>query len=82
MPMDSVTEENIKQIMEERDETQDELEFIQKMSIQKMWYSELELFEMEYKKFKVYRENLQLAQENNEGKKLKKKVVRKKAAKK
>ena len=25
MPMDSVTEENIKQIMEERDETQDEL---------------------------------------------------------
>ena len=82
MPMDSVTEENIKQIMEERDETQDELEFIQKMSIQKMWYSELELFEMEYKKFKVYRENLQLAQENNEGKKLKKKVVRKKATKK
>ena len=81
MPMDSVTEENIKQIMEERDETQDELEFIQKMSIQKMWYSELELFEMEYKKFKVYRENLQLAQENSEGKKLKKKVVRKKAAK-
>ena len=79
MPMDSVTEENVKQIMEERDETQDELEFIKKMSIQKMWYSELELFETEFKKFKMYRANLQLVESNTESNKPKKKVTRKKA---
>lgn len=79
MPMDSVTEENVQQIMEERDETQDELEFIKKMSIQKMWYSELELFETEFKKFKMFRANLQLAECNTDSNKPKKKVTRKKA---
>lgn len=78
MPMDSVTEENVKQIMEERDETQDELEFIKKMSIQKMWYSELELFETEFKKFKMYRANLQLVESNTESNKPKKKLHAKK----
>ncbi len=79
MPMDSVTDENVKQIMEERDETTDELEFIKKMSIQKMWYSELELFEAEFKKFKAYREKLQSPDSSGKQPKMKKRVVRKKA---
>ena len=62
MPMDSVTSENVKEIIDERDETKDEIEFIKDLTIEKMWYSELEIFQGEYRKFKEYRTRLQIAE--------------------
>ena len=75
MPMDSVTTENVEHIMNEKKETQDELEYLTNMSIQRMWYSELGTLEHEYDKYKLYRMKLQSSEFN---KKIAKKITTKK----
>ena len=78
MPMDSVTTENVEHIMNEKKETQDELEYLTNMSIQRMWYSELGTLEHEYDKYKLYRMKLQSSEFNK--KTAKKTTTKKKAA--
>jgi len=84
MPMDSVTKENVEQIINEKKEIQDELEYLTGMSIQRMWYSELGTLEHEYDKYKLYRMKLQSsvrkATTKGATKAVKDKVVRKKKA--
>ena len=63
MPMDSVTEENVKKLMEEDDEKQKELVDIQNTSPQQMWLRELDHLETEYAKFKDERERLQAGED-------------------
>ena len=59
MPMDSVTEENVKSILKEKANTEDELELLKSTTLQQMWKYELELFENEYDKYKLKREKIQ-----------------------
>ena len=51
MPMDSVSEENVKKIMKDKDTKESELLQIQNMSIHQMWLNELTILETELEKF-------------------------------
>ena len=59
MPMDSVTNENVAQIMKEKENTENEVNILKSTTLEKMWSQELKLFEKEYLKYKDYREKLQ-----------------------
>lgn len=59
MPMDSVTEENVASIMKDKENAVNELELLRKTSLEKMWLSELDTLEKEYKTYKTYREKVQ-----------------------
>jgi len=59
MPMDSVTQENVEQIMKEKDNTERELEALRATSLETMWLSELETLEREYQKYKQQRVQIQ-----------------------
>ena len=59
MPMDSVTEENVTNIMKEKESTEKELETLKKTTAEKMWISELNDLEKEYDKYKNKREKIQ-----------------------
>lgn len=61
MPMDSVTEENVKDIMTEKSNTEDELKRLRATTVEKMWLSELDALEKEYDKYKIKRERIQAA---------------------
>jgi len=50
MPMDSVTEENVAKILQEKTETEHELDILIKTSLEEMWLKELDVFEAEYSK--------------------------------
>ena len=50
MPMDSVSEENVKKIMKDKDTKESELLQIQNMSIHQMWLNELTILETELEK--------------------------------
>ena len=59
MPMDSVTNENVEQIVKEKADTEKELDIVKSTTLEKMWSNELKVFEKEYMKYKTYREKLQ-----------------------
>jgi DNA topoisomerase-2 len=79
MPMDSVTQENVEQIMKEKANTETELNVLKKTTLEKMWLSELDTLKLEYGKYKLKREKIQAGEIVKQGKKVTKtKVVRKK----
>ena len=79
MPMDSVTQENVEQIMKEKENTETELNVLKKTTLEKMWLSELDTLKSEYGKYKLKREKIQAGEIVKQGKKVTKtKVVRKK----
>ena len=59
MPMDSVTQENVEQIVKEKENCEKELENLKATTLEKMWYGELETFEKEYIVYKSKREKIQ-----------------------
>jgi len=59
MPMDSVTEENVSAIMQERDATERELATLRATTLQQIWMNELNLLDQEYTKYKSKRELIQ-----------------------
>jgi pseudouridine-5'-phosphate glycosidase len=59
MPMDSVTQENVANIMKEKEETETELTVLKGTSVEKIWVRELETLEHEYDVYKVKRERIQ-----------------------
>jgi DNA topoisomerase-2 len=61
MPMDSVTQENVQNILKEKDETEKELSILTATTLEKMWLSELDEFEREYGIYKKRREQIQSA---------------------
>ena len=60
MPMDSVTEENVNIIMEERRNVEDELKYLSNMSVQRMWIVELEKLKQYSMRYKLFRKKQQL----------------------
>jgi len=63
MPMDSVTEENVEQIMKEKADTEHALDVLKKTTVEKMWLKELTHLNSEYTKYKTKREKLQLGEQ-------------------
>jgi len=59
MPMDSVTEENVANIMKEKENTETELDILRKTTLEKMWVTELDNLDKEYSKYKIKREKIQ-----------------------
>jgi DNA topoisomerase-2 len=59
MPMDSVTQENVANIMKEKENTENELNALKATPLEKIWYNELDLLDSEYDKYKKHRENIQ-----------------------
>ena len=76
MPMDSVTNENVRSILQEKEDTEKELEILIETKVEQIWLKELASFETEYTKYKQIREKIQnVSNQNNqkESKALKKK---------
>jgi DNA topoisomerase-2 len=59
MPMDSVSEENAHALLQEKDQTERELEILRATSCEQMWMVELQKFEEEYAKYKSKRDKSQ-----------------------
>ena len=59
MPMDSVTKENVENIMKEKETTELELAALKAMTLEKMWLNELDVLDREYAVYKVKREKIQ-----------------------
>jgi len=59
MPMDSVTQENVANIMKEKENTETELALLKSTTLEKMWIHELDVLNTEYDKYKLYREQIQ-----------------------
>lgn len=59
MPMDSVTEENVAQIMKEKENTEKDIDVLSKTRVQTLWSRELTKLETEYDKYKLQREKIQ-----------------------
>ena len=59
MPMDSVTQENVDKIMNDRDNAEKELAVLKKTSEQQMWLKELSEFETQYACYKAQRKTIQ-----------------------
>jgi DNA topoisomerase-2 len=70
MPMDSVTQENVENIMKEKADTEMELSTLKATSLEKMWTKELDELEKQYDTYKKKRETIQTASNNVEKKKL------------
>lgn len=71
MPMDSVTEENVAQIMKEQTDTEHALDVLKKTTVEKMWLKELTHLNSEYTKYKTKREKLQLGEKKSSSKETK-----------
>jgi DNA topoisomerase-2 len=78
MPMDSVTEENVAQLMREKTTTEEELAKLTATSLETIWLNELDALDKEYVKFKTRREKIQAGGIGGGSEKKKKVVVRKK----
>jgi DNA topoisomerase-2 len=59
MPMDSVTQENVANIMKEKENTEAELALLKSTTLEKMWVHELDVLNTEYDKYKLYRQQIQ-----------------------
>lgn len=79
MPMDSVTNENVKTILKEKEDTEKEWAILRETSVETIWLRELGMLETEYAKYKTYREKIQNVGSGN--KDAKKNTVVKKAKK-
>jgi DNA topoisomerase-2 len=78
MPMDSVTEEHVANILKEKADTESELAVLMNTSTSQMWLKELELFEKEYEMYKKKRELIQMGSSvTKQDKKPKLKIVKK-----
>ena len=75
MPMDSVTNENVEQILKDKNDAENELSILKATTLEKMWLNELKNFEKEYNKYKTYREKLQTI-ESEKIKTVKKKKIK------
>ena len=62
MPMDSVSEENVENLLKEHQEKLDELDRIKATTIEQMWLSELEILENEYQEYQKEREQAQIGE--------------------
>jgi len=81
MPMDSVTEENVANIMNEKETTEKNIETLIKTSVETIWHREITTLDKEYDKYKSQREKIQMGSgEKNTAKKTgnKVKILRKK----
>lgn len=58
MPMDSVTNENVANILKEKETTESELAMLISTTLEQMWLHELDVFEKEYDVYKKSREAL------------------------
>jgi DNA topoisomerase-2 len=76
MPMDSVTEENVDKLLNDKSHKEKELEIIQKTTIHEMWNSELDILKDQYIEYKNMR-TLLVSSDNILNKTNKKKVVAK-----
>jgi DNA topoisomerase-2 len=81
MPMDSVAQENVEQIIREKDQCEKDLAVLLATTLENMWYSELEAFEKEYGVYKAKREKIQSGGVGAQVKKIVKKPVVAKVAK-
>ena len=70
--MDSVTNENVENIMKDKDNAQHELDVLMKTSEEQMWLGELDVLESKYAEFKTKREKIQLGGSSKPKKKGKK----------
>ena len=79
MPMDSVTEENVAQIMKEKETTEKDIDVLSKTRVQTLWSRELTKLETEYDKYKQQREKIQsnIVKIKKTDKKIKKKITKK-----
>lgn len=78
MPMDSVTEEHVANILKEKADTEAELATLMNTSTSQMWLKELDLFEKEYEIYKKKRELIQTGSSTTkQDKKPKSKIVKK-----
>lgn len=78
MPMDSVTEEHVANILKEKADTEAELAILMNTSTNQMWLKELDLFEKEYESYKKKRELIQSGSSvTKQDKKPKLKIVKK-----
>jgi DNA topoisomerase-2 len=78
MPMDSVTEENVANIMKEKADTEEELALLRATTLETMWLGELSNLEKEYDVYKKKRETIQMGKSGSGDKK---KMVIKKGGK-
>ena len=81
MPMDSVAQENVEQILKEKEQCEKDLAVLLATTLENMWYSELEAFEKEYGVYKAKREKIQSGGAAAQVKKIVKKPVVAKVAK-
>ena len=79
MPMDSVTEENVANIMKEKADTESELAALRATTLETMWLGELAKLETEYDVYKKKRETIQMGKSSGPGDK--KKMVIKRGGK-
>ena len=77
MPMDSVTEENVDNIMNEKANTEKDIEVLRNTTIETIWLNELNILSNEYDKYKVYRETIQTGSSDKKVK-AKTKIIKKK----
>ena len=77
MPMDSVTQEHVDNLINEKEKMEKDYETLKGTSLEKMWKNELDGFEKEYTKYKEKREKLQISTDKSSKVKTKK-IVRKK----
>jgi DNA topoisomerase-2 len=78
MPMDSVTQENVTNIMKEKADTEIELAALKATTLEAMWLSELNILEAQYDIYKKKREMIQLGGIKAQTKDKKKLVIKKK----
>ena len=69
MPMDSVNNENVSKLFQQKEEKIKELDIVKTTSIQDMWLNELSVFEDEYTKYKEYSKSNQSTEESTSNKK-------------
>ena len=77
MPMDSVSEENVERLLNDKDVKSKELEIVRETTERQMWLKELKTLETVYEKYKTKREDIQKG-EVSVKKTVKRKVIRKK----
>jgi DNA topoisomerase-2 len=77
MPMDSVTQENVDQILKEKAQCEKDVETLIATSLETMWLNELNDFEKEYMIYKAKREKIQSGGVSSQVKKIVKKPVAK-----
>ena len=77
MPMDSVAQENVDQMMKEKAETEHDLSALLSTTEEQMWRIELEVFDKAYDKYTTSRGAATLAEQSGEKTQKKTKVVRK-----